>query len=68
MVNYELGLELPEGDYTKQNMKEGSITFGSFVFYKRQQICSLILYHKIDRQHQMGRCFANKDLIVFCNL
>jgi len=69
MVNYELGLEIPEGDYTKQNMKEGSITFGSFVSFGFIPVLPYIIFYSSGYDQQTNifiiDCFITSIAMFF---
>lgn len=45
MVNYELGLEIPGEDHTKESMKEGSVTFLSFISFGFIPVLPYIIFY-----------------------
>ena len=69
MVNYELGLEIPEDDYTRQNMKEGGVTFGSFVSFGFIPVLPYIIFYSSGYDHQTNifiiDCFITSISMFF---
>ena len=56
MVNYELGLEIPEPGYTKENMKEGFVTFCSFITFGFLPVLPYIIFYS-SQYHEYRNIF-----------
>lgn len=69
MVNYELGLEIPEEGYTKQNIKEGSITCGSFISFGFIPVLPYIIFYSSGYDHYTNifiiDCFITSIAMFF---
>lgn len=52
MVNYELGLEIPEDNFKKINAKEGLVTFISFIIFGFIPVFTYILFYASKSNNQ----------------